>query len=171
MNFCEVFFGVAAGLIVGLAVNLIVNWYINKRRENRIIEYFKYEIDINIEKITSFKEELESYKEKVLADSINTYFGWFYLSEIILNNVNQFFYTGLIYDKFKSEDIEALQKFQKDFSSNSEGFINNQVRQNIIDFQQQQGLNIKEIALSQITFWKNKFNKHIENLQRIKNKL
>ena len=171
MNFCEVFLGVAAGLVVGLIVHLIVTWVINWIRENRLISYFKHEIDINIEKINSFKRELELYKEKVLADSINTYFGWFYLSEIILTNVNQFFLTGTIYKKFDCEDIEALQKFLKDFSSNSERFINDQVRQNTIDFQQQTGLNIKERALSQITFWNNKFDSHIENLQRIKGKL
>ena len=77
----------------------------------------------------------------------------------------------MIYKKFDCEDIEALQKFLKDFSSNSERFINDQVRQNTIDFQQQTGLNIKERALSQITFWNNKFDSHIENLQRIKGKL
>jgi hypothetical protein len=76
----------------------------------------------------------------------------------------------MIYRKFDNENIEALQKFLKDFSINSEKYINDQVKQNIIDIQQQ-SLNIKERALSQITFWDNKFNTHITNLQRIRGKL
>jgi len=170
MNFCEVFLGVSAGLIVGLIVHLIVNWIIYKIREKRLIAYFKYEIDINIKKINSFIKELAAYKGKVLADSINKYYGWFYLGEIILTTVNQFFVTGLIYKKFNYEEIEELQKFQKDFSWDTERYLNDQVKNNVQNFLQ--GVpNMKELALNQIEFWENKFNNHISKLEVIKNKL
>jgi ABC-type lipoprotein release transport system permease subunit len=170
MNFWEVFLGVAAGLAVGVIVNIIVNWLINIFKERKIINYFKYEIDINIEKINSFKTELQKYKEKVLSDSINTYFGWFYLSEIILTTINQIFYSGLIYRKFNYEDIEELQKFKKDFSISSEKYINDQVKENTTNFVQG-NINVKQRALNQITFWENKFNEHRVKLENIKNKL
>lgn len=170
MNFNDVFFGVAAGFVVGVAVNIIVNWIINIFRERKIIKYFKYEININIEKINSFKTELQKYKEKVLADSITTYYGWFNLNEVILTTINQIFNSGLIYKKFNYVDIEELQKFKKDFSINSEKYINDQVKENTANFAQS-NINVKEKTLNQITFWETKFNDHIEKLEDIKNKL
>lgn len=170
MAFKEIFFGVAAGLVVGISVNLIVYWFINFFRERNTIKYFKYEIDINIGKINSFKNELQAYEKRVLADSLGKYFGWFYLSEIILTSINQFFYSGLIYKKFDYKDIEELQKLQKDFSHDSERYINDQVRENVTDFREQK-VGTKERTLDQINFWRTKFEDHIKKLKNIKDKL
>ncbi len=71
--------------------------------------------------------------------------------------------TVFVYHCYGSE-------LQKDFSINSENYINNQVRDNTICLIQQKP-NIKEIALDQINFWQEKFDSHIKELQNIKNKL
>jgi len=170
MGFCEVFFGVAAGLIVGLLVHLLVTWYINFNRERNAVKYFKYEIDVNVKKINSFIKELENYKIKVLADSLDSYYGYFYLGEIIPTTINQFFLSGLIYKKFNYEEIEELQKFIKDFSLNTEQYINGQVKNNIQDFNNKIP-GVKQRAERQIKFWEYKFNDHIKKINVIKDKL
>ena len=168
MNFLDIFLGVASGLTTGVLVYLLVSYIQNKLNEKRLIKYFKYEIEINIEKIKSFISELERYKDKILVNSLKTYFGWFYFSEILLNSVNQLFFTNLIYKKLKFKEIEKLQRFIKDFSPASEDFINKQISANkeLADKSE-----TKQQVLDQVNWWKMKFEDYIISLQDIKNRL
>lgn len=133
-----------------------------------MISNFKFEVDFNIEKIDSFLKELEKYRNKVNGDSLSNYFGYFPLSKIIAITIGQMFFTDSIYKYLDHENIGKLQNFLTDFSLNSEQYMNNQInsnRTNIIN-----NPTVKQLAISDIEFWEDKFNDSKTDLQTIKDK-
>ena len=113
-------------------------------------------------------EEIIKYRNKVNGDSLYSYFGYFNLSKVILTTAIQMFTTGLIYKYLEHEDIAILQNFSSDFSSGSEQFMNSQVKYNRSHHAE---AGVKQLAISDITFWEKKFKDNKEGLQQIKGKL
>ncbi|MBU4449891.1 MAG: hypothetical protein KKE35_01205, partial [Actinobacteria bacterium] len=96
MTFWNVFSGVLAGIVAGVAINIIINRVtiknINKDWRNNL----KFEINYNIKKLESFIEEVVKYRNKVNGDSLDSYFGYFPLSKVLISTSNQIFNNGLV---------------------------------------------------------------------------
>jgi len=158
MTFWNVFSGVLAGIVAGVAINIIINWVtiknINKDWRNNL----KFEINYNIKKLESFIEEVVKYRNKVNGDSLDSYFGYFPLSKVLISTSNQIFNNGLVYRFLKDDDIKQLQDFLSEFNLYGENYINNQIKYNKelfknIDLRSE----IKRKIISDIDFWEEKF--------------
>jgi len=170
MTFWGLFFGVLAGILAGIGINIGIDFVRKCIVKKKIIKNLKFEIDFNIEKINSFLEELDKYRDKVTGDSLSSYFGYFNLSKVILTTLVQMFFTGEIYNNLdNNEDIRKLQNFSSDFSSGTEQYMNNQINWNRTNIQTNPS--VKQFAMGGIEYWRSKFNENKKNLQSIKAKL
>lgn len=168
MTFWNVFFGVFAGIISGVLINLFIDFVKDRVIKKRIKKNLKFEIDFNLKKIDSFLEELNEYRNKVNADCLNNYFGYFNLSKIISITMFQMFNNGLVYKYLNHEDIAVLQNFLSDFSFGTENYMNNQIKWNKDNHSNP---DIKQIASEDISFWEKKFKENKKMIGLIKEKL
>jgi len=79
------------------------------------------------------------------------------------------FFTGAIYNNLDNEDIGKLQNFSSDFSLGTEQYMNNQINWNRTNIQTSPS--VKQLAMSDIEYWRSKFNGNKKNLQSIRAKL
>ena len=87
-------------------------------------------INYNIKKLESFLEEVVKYRNKINGDSLDSYFGYFTLSKVLISTSNQIFNNGLVYKFLKDDDIKQLQDFLSEFNFYGENYINNQINYN-----------------------------------------
>ncbi len=154
MTFWNVFFGVFAGIIAGVTINLIINSIKLKIIKIDWKKNLKFEISYNIEKLDSFLEEINTYRNMTNGDSLLYYFGYFKLSSVLLSTINQSFNSGLIYKYLKKEDVRKLQNFVSEFSIYSEKYINDQINFNKHRCIQK---GAKQEIVKDIDFWEKKF--------------
>lgn len=121
--FWGAFFGVFSGIIAGVAIYLIIGQINRCILKRNAIANLKFEIEYNIKHIDFLLKELQKFRNKVNADSIESYYGTFPLSKIIMTQVAQMFLDRSIYKYLKHEDIGKLQTFSKYFTIEGERTI------------------------------------------------
>ena len=168
MTFCNVFFGVFSGIIAGVFIHLGVDAYRNWRIQRKTIKNLKFEIDFNIEKIDLLLEELQKYRNKVNADSLSSYFGYFVMTQVITTTLIQMFFDRSIYKYLDYEHIGKLQIFYKFFTLEIERLINNQITWNKEHISEP---GIKQQVTQQIDVWEAGFKNNKKDLKMIKDKL
>ena len=171
MTFWNVFFGVLAGVVSGVVINLIINWIFIKNKNKNWKNNLKFEINYNIKKLESFTEEIVKYRNKVNGDSLDSYFGYFSLSKVLVSTINQIFDNGLVYRFFKDEDVKQLQDFLSEFTY-GEKYINDQTNYNKelfknINLRQ----DVKRMIIEDIDFWEEKFKYYKKFLNELLKKL
>lgn len=168
MTFWGAFFGVFLGIISGVIINLCITWFISWKYRKKTIENLKFEIDFNIEEINKMLEESIRYRNKLNADDLVNYFGYFTLSQVIGTTISQIFQDRSIYKILDYEDIGNLQIFYKFFQPNMEKTMNDQITYNKLHFQNP---GAKQQIAAQIDILEAAFNRSKSNLESIKAKL
>ena len=127
--FWGAFFGVFNGIIAGVAIYIIYGLIMQCIQKHKAIKHLKFEIDFNINHIDSLSKELQRFRNKVNADDVKNYVGYFWISKIIMTQLAQMFYDRTIYNYLKRhDDISKLQIFSRYFTIEGERVINERVR-------------------------------------------
>jgi len=165
MTFWNVFFAVLSGIVAGVIINLVVIAIMNCRFRNRAVANLKFEIDFNIESIDSLLEELKRYRDKIVADSIQIYVGYFMISQVLTTTLVKMFDDRSIYKYMGPNHIAKLQSFYKLFSIEMERRTNDQVtwaKEHI----NEEG--VKQTVIGQIDVWEKAFKNTKADLQTVK---
>ncbi|HWR57242.1 MAG TPA: hypothetical protein VN328_00015, partial [Thermodesulfovibrionales bacterium] len=161
----------------GVLVNYFSDWAIKKKGEAQQVKNLKFEIQLDIEKVDKWLEEIVLYRNATNGDTLDQYFGYFDFSRFIYVTANSMFISGLLYKYLDHEKIGLLQVITSEFSVNGEKFINDQLAQNrqkFIDSKNEMKSPLatwtskeKSGVVKNIDFWEKKFKEHKASLQRI----
>jgi len=165
MTFWNVFLAVLSGIVAGVIINLVLVAIMNFRFQNRAIANLKFEIDFNIGSIDSLLEEIKKYRDKIFADSIQTYVGYFMISQVLTTTLLKMFDDRSIYKYMNPNHIAKLQSFYKLFSIEMERRANDQVTWAKEHIKESYA---KQHVLGQITVWENAFKNTKADLQAVK---
>ncbi|MBU1202709.1 hypothetical protein KKH39_01560 [Patescibacteria group bacterium] len=169
-TFWNMFLGVLAGVIAGSIINILLDVIKNKVSEKNRKKNFRFEIDYNITHVEKILEEFKVYRNHVNGDILFRYFGYYQLSKILNYSIDSMLQDGSVYKFLKHENITKLKNFFSDFSLTAENYLNNQVKWNKENIMKD-GIKqepIKQLALSNIDFWENKYEEHKKALGDIK---
>ena len=168
-------FGVFLGVLAGTAVTVLTGLYLQRRGETQQTRNLRFELELNIRKLQTWREELDRWRNAVNGDSLSNYFGYFDLGRTVSVTANAMFLSGLLYKKLSHEQIGELQEIFSELSPHGEQYINNQVSQGKQAFEQCRSSNTMDLWSSQlksgvvgyIDFWERKFNEHQTTLRAI----
>ncbi|HHH50365.1 MAG TPA: hypothetical protein ENK52_05240 [Saprospiraceae bacterium] len=168
------FTGVFLGVIAGTAVTLLVHHFIRKKDEKNQIKNLKFELEINLNKIKDWRDELTNYRNAVNGDSFITYFGYFKLSSFIGVTIFQLHNSGTLYQYLSHEIIGQLQEVFNDFSLTGENYLNNQIRQRkdtLVNLNESGNpelwqKQLKPEIVRDIDFWEQKFKTHENTIKK-----
>jgi hypothetical protein len=167
-----VFLGVVAGVCITLAVEIV------RSRQSRKQELanLKFEINVNIEKINGWLNEVKKWRNAINADNLPQYFGYFNLSSAIFATAGSLFIAGKLYNALSYEHIAKLQEVYKDLSIFGEQYLNNQIQQkkqllahllnNGLEAEWQRTL--KPQCAQDVEFWEKKFESHKNALLEVR---
>jgi hypothetical protein len=169
------FTGVFLGVVAGTAVTILVHLWFQRRKEKGEIRNLKFELNLNIEKIKGFIDELVSYRNAVNGDSFHMYFGYFKLSAGVSVTTTKLFTDGVLYKYLSHDHIGMLQEVFNDLTVIGENYMNNQITQRRealmrLEAQGQRDLWTRELkpqVVNEINFWDRKFKGHVESLKNI----
>ena len=160
--------GIAAGVFVGVvggtAVTLGVGWFNQKRGERQKLANLKFELALDIKKLDTWLTYVIDWRNAVNANAPARIVQYFDLSRMVFISANDMWASGLLYAYLDHDDMGTLQTLAGDFTLNTENYLNNQITQQQLQFNQQQ-------PVAQIDFWENKFKAHRKTLQAILAKL
>lgn len=159
---------ILVGIVVGVIVTIISQRYIQKQKDNETLGYLKFEIDLNIGKISQWLEEIETYRNAVSSDTLNIYAGYFDLSRIATSFYYNTIYSGLLYKYLDFDSVYKLQILFSEFVLSWENLLNKQIADNIKTFKEDRKRFDKTTVIQQINFWENKFKAHKKTLQEVK---
>lgn len=126
--FWGVFSGVLSGIISGVVIYIVYGLIMQRIQKCKAIKHLKFEINFNIEHIDSLLKELQRFRNKVNADDVKNYVGYFWVSKIINTQLAQMFFDRTIYNYLKRhDDISKLQIFSRYFTIESERVVNDRV--------------------------------------------
>jgi hypothetical protein len=165
-------FGVFLGVVGGVATILTANCINEKRKESQKVRNLKYELELNIDKVDKWLEEITKYRNAVNGDNLVNYFGYFDLSRFISVTANNLFQMGLLYKYLDRDSIGKLQIIYSEFSLSGENYLNNQIIQNKTKAANQIiQLHVKRDVITTIDFWEDKFKEHKKTLESVLEKL
>ena len=171
-------FGVFLGVLAGVAVTILVQWIVRKLHISQLKENLRFEFEFDNKKLDAWLKEIETLRQAVYGDTLNTYYGYFDLSKAVLGTAHRMFADGLLYSFLSHEDIERFLMLAMDFSLYAENYLNNQIDHNKrlytgaaeandsdgVKFVNQEILRIAE-------FWETKFKDHKKTLNDFISKL
>jgi hypothetical protein len=168
-------FGVFLGVIAGTAVTVLAGVWFQRRNETQQTGNLLFELELNIQKIDKWLEEVQCYRNAVNGDCLHTYFGYFDLSRIVSVTANAMFQSGLLYKKLGKGQIGQLQVIFSEFSLHGEQYINNQItqaKQVLEQCRTASGIaswtsGFKPEAVRNVDFWEKKFQEHRKSLLQI----
>ena len=111
--------GVFVGIVTGILVTLAAQWFTSRSKEKETLRYLKFEIDLNISKISQWQEEIESYRNAVNSDTIDSFSGYFDLSRFATCFYYNTVYSGLLYKYLDFEFVNKLQIIFSEFVTNN----------------------------------------------------
>ena len=156
--------GVLAGIIAGTVITVVERRVSQGRTERLWLGYLRYEINLNIQKIDGWLQELQRYRNAVNASDLADYAGYFDLSRFLMVTANNLLNAGLLYKHLSYQHIGSLQAAAGELSIFWENYMNNQINENRAQF-------VQSKAAREVNFWEQKFNQHKSALQDIVAKL
>ena len=143
-------FGVFLGVLAGTAVLLLTQSVTRRLAQNQKVKNLRFEFQLNVKKIDGWLDLLGAYRNAVNANAPDTFAAYFDLSRIVFVTANDMWATGLLYKYLTHDDIGKLQVLSADFTSFMENYLNNQIAQSRLAFNQAQ-------AARDVNFWEKKF--------------
>ena len=156
--------GVFVGVVGGTSVALLTQWVNQRRNEGQQVKNLKFELGLNIEKISGWLDEVTKYRNAVNAQTLSTYYGYFDLRRFLMVTAQSMLLSGLLYKHLDYSDIGKLQVISSELSEVGETLINREIEEAKLEF-------VQAKAAGKVDFWESKFNQHRQTLQQIVDKL
>ena len=128
--------GVFLGVVAGALVQFGLQWINGKIQEKQSVRNLKFELEFNIKKCAELIGEVRKLRDKVNANAVGQYFGYFKTSGILVVIVDDMLRKGLLYKYLTHDDIWKLQIHYVRFSS-TEQWYNEQVEKMKVEANQQ----------------------------------
>jgi len=167
MTFWSVFFSVLSGILAGMGIQIGLDWIKSWCKRKKTLENLEFEINYNLKKLDVFLEELERFRNKIIEDNPQGYYGYFQLSKIINTTIVQMFLDRSIYKVLKHEAIGRLQDFYSFFTLQMEQAINGQ----IVRIKNNYNPQLRNEAFELIEFWRFAFSTRKNDLLEVKKQL
>jgi len=169
------FSGVFLGVIAGTAVTILAQKWLTSQSEQKQLNNFKFELELNSKKIEEWLTELGKYRNAVNGDSLLNYFGYFRFSSFIGVIASQLHGSGAIYKHLSHDHIGQLQIIYNELSLQGENILNNKIeqrKQSLANLNNQnQGQiwqsTLKQEVVNDINFWEEKLNGHTKTIDSI----
>lgn len=116
------------GIVVGILIEIGVEYVKTLLQSKKNIKNLKFEINMNIKKINGFLDIAMDFRNKINADCLQTFYGYFHLSNTIFVTANSLFYTGELYNILPDVLIGKLQDNASFLSLQTETWLNAQIQ-------------------------------------------
>jgi hypothetical protein len=160
----EIGFWIFVGIVAGAMVQYFLGWVNVRLNYKKSLRNLKFELQFNISQIIEFQATATTMRNKINAEVLNQFFGYFPYSNLIWVTGTNMLSWGTLYDALNHEEIKKLVKISKVFSQAGENWPN----ERIVNLQKSQD---KAAAVSFVDYLDKQFSDSKKDLEGIINKI